>query len=147
MSPVTLVRFVFSVLFLISHSANASSVGWSHDGLDASLLSSDLGPNTAGPATAASTRAGAAPTIPGYTSAVTVSNLQFGSSIVNNVAGDTRVSSTYPTGKPLAFATASLGGSSISPLCIVAAADPPPSVTPEPSSAILLGLGWQRSRA
>jgi len=136
MSPVTLAGFVLPVLFLVSHSVNASSVGLAGNGVGENLVSSHLGLSATG-----STRAGATRTLASYTSAGNASSVQFSSSI-ENVAGQTRMSSTYVNGKALGNALVFLGGRSvISPRCLVPASDPPPSVAPESSTALLFGLG------
>jgi len=133
MSPVTLAGFALSVLFLISHSANASSVALSPDSQDLSRLSLRG---------AVSTKTGAAQTLPDNTSAGDVSSLQFGSSIVEKGAGSPKPAAISTAGRSLGVALGSFGGSiAVSPRCIVDTPDPAPSVAPESSSALLFGLG------
>jgi hypothetical protein len=109
MFHVTVAGLVLPVLFLISHSANASSVGLSGNGLGENLVSFHLDLGTPG-----STKAGATRTLASDTPAIDASSAQFGSSI-ENVAGETRVSSTYVNGKALGLAPAFLGGVLLSP--------------------------------
>jgi len=137
MSPVTLAGFALSTLFLVSHSATASSIGLAHDELRDSLTSSRLSLSGEG-----STKTRTAQTLPSNTWTVDASSLQFGSSIVETVAGSPRLTATSTAGKSLGIATAFLvGRSAASPRCIVEAIDPAPSVAPESSSALLFGLG------
>jgi hypothetical protein len=133
MSPATLAGLALSILFLISNSANASSIDLSAT----RAVSSGLNLGAVIPA-----RSGSARAIPMNTAALDVSSLQFRSSITEVGPGSPGTSAASSTGRSLGVATGVyVSRGAVAPRCIVNTPDPAPSVAPEPTSALLLGLG------
>ena len=118
--------FVLSAFLSTSLCAYASSVGLSNTEFGQSFASSRSTPSFADSADAAA-----------------ASSLAFGSSIVLASAGTQAGLSSFSSGSPGSRAALFAGDASVSPRCIVTPTpDPPPSVAPESSSALLFGLGF-----
>lgn len=137
MSNGRLVAFTVSVFFLSSHCATASSIDVSSNSLNDILTSSNLNPSSNG-----SGKIGTAQTLSSNLAASDPSSLQFDSAIVESVAAGPRLTGASTAGISVGGSTAFfVGRGAIAPRCIVEAPDPAPSVTPEPASALLFGLG------
>jgi hypothetical protein len=133
MSPVTLVGFALSLLILLSHFANASSIDLSSNDADSLRLSM----SASVPAKSDSIRIA-----PAGAAAPDASSLQFGSSIAEVGPGNPSTPAVSIAGRSLGVATgAYASGGAVAPRCIVDTPDPAPSVAPEPSSALLFALG------